>query len=195
MERTLTLQKVKKDAEQQKALMRRKAMINKRNEDERDGLVIVNAKYGLLPQVIKSNEDGNGDSQEENGVIDVAVQLQFWVNDSKLVLTSNSKSQMLGFYDVRLNANTLSQSPPTMENKDGSQTRRSHGIASLWRRLFTSVDENVKDVSDVNVASPSIPCLMIRYKFNGMLYDTQIMDDEAITLPSPRAVKVVMLNK
>ena len=175
-EKSLTLhQKLRKDAEQQKELMKRKAMINKRNEDEKDGLVIVNAMYGLMADIQKYDGKENEIDDDGEKVLDVSVQLQFWVNDSKLVLTSNSKSQMIGFYDVTMG------SLSTLMRKEGGNEQGSMGLYSLWKNLLH--DDNIERRS-----SYALPYLMVRYKFNGVLYDIQIRDDEAATLPSPKAV-------
>lgn len=81
----------KNDAEVQLKLMKRKVITNTKMEEENDGgLVILIAKYGCNSNV---NEWLDG--------FDVTFPLQFGVSDSRLLLTSYSKSQMLGFSIVQ----------------------------------------------------------------------------------------------
>jgi len=169
-----SLQKAKQDAQLQMELMRRKSKMNRNNEEKKSGLVIVEATYGVQ----------NGEC------MDVTIQLQFWVADSRLHLTSNSKSQMLGFYDV---SNPPPQPQPpssdvsSVEHNNSKERKRFFGnlfgLVELWESLYC--DDHAED-RQMN----QIPFLKIRYKFNSICYDIIILDDESLALPSPRAVKV-----
>jgi len=156
--------KGKKDAELQMKLMKRKSNLNKVTEEKKSGLVIVKATYGVADECI-----------------DVTVPLQFWVMDSKLILTSHPKSRMLGFYDVmqsRGTANSMTNNAETTpyDNKE-------HGLLSLWHKLFHS--------ETIESKHKEIPTLSIRYRFNGELYDISIMENQSLTLPSPHAKRVI----
>ena len=66
--------------------MTRTAENKKKIEQEKNGLVIVSACYGL------------GAGAGERGELDVTVPLQFFVQDSKLWLGRGSKNCVLGFF-------------------------------------------------------------------------------------------------
>ncbi|XP_022100618.1 dnaJ homolog subfamily C member 11-like [Acanthaster planci] len=77
-------------------------------ERNREGLIITRAWYGKL--VIRETSEDNGEEGfggaldgavggEIEGMIDVTVQLQCQVKDSKLILTDASKASLPGFYD------------------------------------------------------------------------------------------------
>lgn len=161
----VALKKEQKDAQLQIQLMKRKAMANKKVEEEKGGLVIVDATYG----------------SRGGECIDVSIQLQFWVSDSRLILASNSKSQMLGFYDV-----TKSASKSIATTNREFITKKKSGLVALWYSLFSDDNEEGKGYME----QAMVPVLVIRYKFSGVLYDIRVLDNEAITIPSPRAVKV-----
>ena len=164
---SLSIEKEKKDAESQMQLMKRKAIINKKNEEEKGGLVIVEAVYGV--------EGGES--------MDVSIQLQFWVSDSRLLLTSNSKSHMLGFYDVTKGSqitSTSSVSDDATNDKKTIPILHLYGLSALWDSWRSDDNKNSKKENQVAF-------LMIRYEFNGTLYEICVLDNEAISLPSPRA--------
>jgi hypothetical protein len=70
-------------------LMKNTVQRNKKIEEEKKGLVIIDAKYGYLDSII----------EDENIFIDVTIPLQYLVEDSQLHLHNNSKQNLLGFYD------------------------------------------------------------------------------------------------
>ncbi|XP_014250725.1 dnaJ homolog subfamily C member 11 [Cimex lectularius] len=65
-------------------------------EEARKGLVIVSAEYGRITAPTSGVSSTDGRSEE---IIDVTVQLQCLVKDSKLVIHNSTKSQLPGFYD------------------------------------------------------------------------------------------------
>lgn len=66
-------------------------------EDEKGGLVIIQAFYGKPPEM---NQTINEESiSAEDCVIDVTLPLQYMVRNSKLQLPETSKSHLVGFYD------------------------------------------------------------------------------------------------
>lgn len=143
--------KAHQDAKLQMKLMSKKAKSNMKSEEASNGLVIVKAIYFCQ----------NSELQLENS-LDVTVALQFWVSNSKLDLAGSSKSNMLGFYDIR------------------SQTKEpSHdgGWRKAWKVLFEPNAEK-------ETVMAAIPLLNVRYKFGGELYDITIRDDEKLELPN-----------
>jgi len=153
-ESLLSLDKVREDAERQTSLMQRQATSKRKHEEVKKGLVIEQAVYYV---------EGAG-----GGKLDVSVQLQFWVKDSSLHLPSTSKSNLLGFYDVR-----------------GTQQKNDNAVSSLswksvWRRFWSEPDV-------------AMPKLYVRYMFEGDEFEVSILDDEELILPSPSAVRVKVI--
>lgn len=125
------------------------------------------AKGGLLiEKATYSVEGGN--------CLDVMIPLQFWVVDSRLNLAASSFGGMLGFYDIRQNQ-TSSDSPSSRTTGGGDNL----GLVGLWNSLFEDSSTEEK-----------VPILYVRYRFNGKLFDLNTMDNEALILPSRRAIEV-----
>jgi len=80
-------EKQKEEAARQIMLLTKSALVNRKLEDVKGGLVIEQAYYYYYSLSTVTH--------------DVTVPLQFWVSDSTLKLPSGSKSTMLGFYDIR----------------------------------------------------------------------------------------------
>lgn len=81
-------------AQQTVEIMRRHAERIREDEERKSGLVVQEAKYGLLVAPA-----GTHPSYRAERCIDVTVPLQTLISDSKLLLHSVSKSQLPGFYD------------------------------------------------------------------------------------------------
>eukprot|EP00547_Thalassionema_nitzschioides_P009856 CAMPEP_0194222098 /NCGR_PEP_ID=MMETSP0156-20130528/32140_1 /TAXON_ID=33649 /ORGANISM="Thalassionema nitzschioides, Strain L26-B" /LENGTH=570 /DNA_ID=CAMNT_0038952743 /DNA_START=121 /DNA_END=1833 /DNA_ORIENTATION=- len=81
-------------AEQQVQLMKNTAILNMEREQQRNGLVIYQARYFV----------------EQGPSVDVSTQLQFWVRNGVLQLPSGSKSHLMGFY-------TLMKPPSKRKNR------------------------------------------------------------------------------
>jgi hypothetical protein len=81
---------------------------------------------------------------------------------------------MLGFYDIRQNQ-TSSDSPSSRTTGGGDNL----GLVGLWNSLFEDSSTEEK-----------VPILYVRYRFNGKLFDLNTMDNEALILPSRRAIEV-----
>ncbi len=148
----LSAAKARDHAEAQILLMTRKADINRRTEESKGGLVIQRATYSVT----------GGEC------LDVTIPLQFWVLESKLLLASNSFSNMLGFYDVR--------------NRDVSRPeseQNGNTLQEMWKSLFENSSKEVHS-----------PLLHVRYKFSGKIYEICAKDDESLVLPNPRALEV-----
>jgi len=105
--------KARNDAKSQTLLMKRKADTNRKVEEEKNGLVIVQATYGI----------------EGGDRMDATVQLQFWVIDSKLQLAASSKGNMLGFYSID---DTCRKDEAVQE---GEGITSLFGLVALWKDL------------------------------------------------------------
>ncbi|GAB6019049.1 hypothetical protein CHUAL_000676 [Chamberlinius hualienensis] len=84
----------KREAESAVNLMQKTYERIVETEEKKNGLVIIKAIYGNLQ---KSESDSGSSTGQE--VIDVTVQLQCLVKDSKLIIYESSKCQLPGFYD------------------------------------------------------------------------------------------------
>ena len=137
--------KARSDAERQKQLMLRQAQSCAKAEQAKQGLVIRQAVYQVP----------GGDSW------DVTSQLQFWTENSSLVLPSSSKKDLLGFYNVATGIN--------------GQESNDAWWAQLWSRQKTA-------------SKMPTPTLTVQYYFANRLYEITIPDDEKLVLPSSKAV-------
>lgn len=166
-ETLLSNQKARSDAENQIMLMKRKAASNTRVEESKNGLVIVSAKYYV---------DG-GDC------LDVVIPLQFWVMDSMLKLPEGSFGSMLGFYEIH--SRGKKDKDRGDECCDNEVDRRYEsawkGLRSLWKHLNEASTKH----------DDSIPILYVKYKFNDKLYEVQVLDNEGLLLPHPKAAEVL----
>lgn len=148
----LSIEKARKDAENQIMLMKKKADMSRRSEESKLGLVIENAIYSI----------------EGGERLDVTVPLQFWVTESTLTLSPSSFGCMLGFYNIK-------RKQPRHAMKSGS-----NGFVSLLKYLL----------ADTATHEEAMPILYVRYKFNLKTYEIYIPDNEALVLPSPRAIEM-----
>jgi len=97
---------------------------------------------------------------------DATIPIQFWVRNSHLRLSSSPKSTLLGFYDlVTPTAAILAKRRP-------------------WWKLFWST------TSTEQVPPNLVPKLLVRYSYQGDIYEITIQDTEPLLLPSERAVEL-----
>ncbi len=107
--------------------------------------------------------------------IDVTTALMFWVVHSSLQLPSMTKSSMLGFYDIR------HEMPPETNSNLLNSCRQ------LWRRLcYGEKASSIRSTSHHG----EIPTLQIRYQYKGIVYEITLLDDEPVSLPSDKAMKL-----
>mmetsp|Transcript_32654 Transcript_32654/g.43403 ORF Transcript_32654/g.43403 Transcript_32654/m.43403 type:complete len:646 (-) Transcript_32654:165-2102(-) len=202
----MDLEKVKKDAMQQMELMKKPAQAKKEEEERKEnGLVILKAMYGLEPNnkatatVVREGRKRRGD------VLDVTVQLQFWVMNSSLRLPACTKSNMLGFYDVRLSSPSIlarenNEKANVDHENEGGIFRKTvlfckKALSSMPIPLSTNSRESTAAVMGENgpqqqlqnVSSGDVPMLTVRYKFGNGVYEITIHDEEELILPSPKA--------
>lgn len=105
--------------------------------------------------------------------IDVTTALMFWVVKGRLQLPTTSKSSMLGFYDVR------HETPIDVDVGYMDAWWR------LWNKFWFGKPEQV-----IMSAAPTTPTLRVRYRHQGNLYEITILDEEELSLPSPKAMKL-----
>ena len=148
----LRIDKAREDAEVQLSLMGRQAETKLRREESKNGLVIDTAVYYV----------------EGGDRLDVATQLQFWVNDSSLYLPSTPKSNLLGFYDV---TGGSKMSPSKKMEEKGA------GWREPWKRFWAEPDVLA-------------PILYVCYRFEGEYFEVSVRDDDELVLPSPSATRL-----
>lgn len=99
--RLLQLQMItnaREEALRQSALMKRQASNAMKREKEQEGLVILNAVYGVMDN--DTGEFIDVKSSSKFHMMDATTQLQFWTDSSALHMAAVSKKHCLGFYDV-----------------------------------------------------------------------------------------------
>ena len=163
-ETVVDVQKQKEDAVLQRDLMSRQAKRKKRDEEEREGLVIHEAVYRVA----------GGDAW------DATAQLQFWVTQSSLSLPAMSKQELLGFYDI------------TAGRKNEDDNSKSSPVESWWRGAWDDLwDATATDSkSKQTLKKGPVPTLTVCYDFKGDQYRMTVKDDEALMLPNPLAIKL-----
>jgi hypothetical protein len=150
-------QKPKKDAENQQFLLKNSAKKKMDAEKAKRGLVVRRAVY-FLP---------GGES------FDVTIPLQFWVNDSTLILADASKRDMLGFYDI------------TAESSESNGTAGSNGGSSWFSGFWKSKYRE----NGLKSALKTTPKLKVEYTYAEKSFDVTIEDYESLNLPG-RTVNV-----
>jgi hypothetical protein len=159
------VQKRKEDAVLQRDLMLRQAKRKKRDEEEKEGLVIHEAVYRVV----------GGDAW------DATAQLQFWVTHSSLSLPAMPKHELLGFYDITAGR----------KKDDASKTSLAESWwRGAWDDLWDATATGSK--SKPTLKKGPVPTLTVRYDFRGQQYQMTVKDHEALMLPNPLATK---LNK
>jgi hypothetical protein len=163
-ETVVDVRKQKEDAELQRDLMLRQAKRKKRDEEEKEGLVIHEAVYRVV----------GGD------VWDATAQLQFWVTQSSLNLPAMSKQELLGFYDI------------TAGRKKDDNSKTSLVESSWWRGAWDDLwDATTTDSkSKPTLKKGAVPTLTVRYDFKGQQYQMTVKDHETLLLPNPLATKL-----
>ncbi|EJK76581.1 hypothetical protein THAOC_01647 [Thalassiosira oceanica] len=121
------------------------ASAKRRREEFLDGLVILRAVYG---------------TKSASSDVDVTEQLQFWVNDSRLVLPSSPKYSLLGFYALRRRKREFRYGP----------------FYNLLMRFGRAEPDLESD-----------DYLTIRYKYKGKVFELSVTDSDQVMLPSTNA--------
>jgi curved DNA-binding protein CbpA len=163
-ERMYQREKKKRDRVQQLQLMTPSATTKMLKEQKKEeGLVILMGRY----------EVNGGES------IDVTIPLQFWVMDSALHLPSMSKSNMLGFYDVR---------PETPLKTKGLLTKSWQTLLNEY--MFGRFGRDKKAASRQQKALMLIPTLTVRYRYGDDVYEITIFDHEELFIPCEKAMRL-----
>jgi hypothetical protein len=167
----------KSNCSQQLLIMEHIAQSKREYEESIDGLVILNATYEWLSQSFHSIA--------ERSSIDVTTALQFWVQNSHLVLPPQSKRMLLGFYDIC----------PHPKNgyftKDSNLLHDMVDYVNAFLACFgvgqTNHSMNQRDEEKDSSELYGSTTLTIRYQFNGVAYEIVTNDESAVLLPSPDA--------
>jgi hypothetical protein len=162
-ETVVDVQKQKEDAELQRDLMLRQAKRKKRDEEEKEGLVIHEAVYRVA----------GGDAW------DATAQLQFWVTQSSLSLPPMSKQELLGFYDITAGR----------KKDDDNNNSKTSPVESWWRGAWDDLWDATATDSKSKLTSNKgpVPTLTVRYDFKGQQYQMTVKDHEELMLPNPLA--------
>ena len=161
---TLSRVKARQEAELQASLMARQAKRKRRQEIEKEGLVILSAMYEV-------------EGVDEKW--DATIPLQFWVNKSSLTLPARTKGELLGFYE-------LPWQEPTNQPSE-----RSASLRPWWKVLWDELLDLPFSASSTEAHShrrrgPS-PTLTVRYEFQCKTYAITIQDEQGLILPHPQA--------
>ncbi|GAX19241.1 hypothetical protein FisN_4Lh176 [Fistulifera solaris] len=167
-ERQLNKEKSKQEAKMQQEFMGRQAQLRMESERSSSGLVIKKALYYV---------EGREDS-----VWDVTIPLQFWVTDTRLVLPSYSKRNMLGFYDVESKADGNVDELQS----DGSKKESANSLVSFLRELWRYEPNTGGTVTSLS----KVPKLWIQYQLGNSFYELEVFDDEELVLPNADAIQV-----
>jgi curved DNA-binding protein CbpA len=204
--------KTKAEAEKQLALMKpvaekkrcRESQLRQQDQSgsygiDRDGdggLIILGATYWqTFRQKNDDESDGNGDGEAESWLhevisMDATVQLQFWVNKSKLIIPDRiPKSSWMGFYNLSTESKLLQfrnkNSVPKRLRWWSSGRQRIRNLMKEW----TQRSETKTSTSSTSSASSSPrdswqdPQLTVRYSFRGSVYEITVGDTESLELP------------
>ncbi|KAL7496873.1 hypothetical protein ACHAWT_004972 [Skeletonema menzelii] len=139
------------NAEKQVNIMRPVATSKRKRETECNGLVIIKAIY-YRPS-------------DPSVSVNVVDQLQFYVQNSSLVLPASSKSLLLGFSQV--DCQTIHQPEPIR-----SYSNKRNAIFS-WL-----LNQDEKDEAG------TAAMLSVRYKFKGNVFETSVGDNDSLHIPN-----------
>jgi len=172
----------------QQRLMTRQANSRMDAERKRNGLIIVKALYHVVDVVVENNDT---DATSPLVELDVTIPLQFWVSDSTLRLTSSSKRNLLGFYDLRKDLNGSPQGssksvPVTSVSLPGDTmtpnliVQLREWLTGFWRpacdaRIPVKEDEDGDDHYRLR--------LQVDYTYGGITHQIVIDDEDELILP------------
>lgn len=160
---TISEYKTKKEAALQVSLMARVAESKRFAESRREnGLVILRATYWLESRSADGNTAGRVAS------MDATRQLQFWVTNGRLSLSSFPKSSLLGFYNLETESRTHGSSKTKWDWR-------------VWRRWTRRSGRNLQH------EGPKTAQLTIRYSSCGYVYEITVGENEIVLLPSKRS--------
>jgi hypothetical protein len=170
--RLLQLQMItnaREEALRQSALMKRQASNSMKREEQQDGLVIINAVYGVMDNDTGEFIDINSTSKFH--MMDATTQLQFWTESSVLHMAAVSKKHCLGFYDVMA---FVSESD---WKQSSSEEVFDEGLPMKWLKKIVGMSNPVQNRRDL------VAVLQIKYKWDGQVHNKLFYDEEAIDLP------------
>ncbi|GAX22712.1 hypothetical protein FisN_4Hh176 [Fistulifera solaris] len=167
-EQQMNKEKSKQEAKMQQEFMERQAQLRMESEKSSSGLVVQKALYFV--------------EGKEDSVWDVTIPLQFWVADSRLVLPSYSKRNMLGFYDVESKVDEQIDEILI----DGSKKGRVDSIVSFLKGLWRYEPNTGRTATSLI----KMPKLWIQYQHGNSYYELEVFDDEELVLPNAEAIQI-----
>jgi hypothetical protein len=171
------ISKAREVALRQCDLMKRHAKNTMRNEEQKDGLVILNAVYGVMDKDTGKWIQTSDESDSKFHIMDATTQLQFWTESSALHMSAVSKRHCLGFYDVLACVSEDDWRRPEVGCTQKSSGDVSNNSPKQWLRNFFGMRNSVDNKRDL------VAALLVEYKWAGRIYNKRFADDEAIDLP------------
>ena len=170
--RLLQLQMItnaREEALRQSALMKRQASNAMKREEQQDGLIILNAVYGVMDN--DTGEFIDVKSSSKFHMMDATTHLQFWTESSSLHMAAVSKKHCLGFYDVMafVSEDDWKQS----SNEVGSD----EALPMKWLKKIVGMSNPVQNRRDL------VAVLQVKYKWASQVHNKLFYDEEAIDLP------------
>ena len=167
--------KAREEALRQSDLMKRQASNTMKKEEQQDGLVIVNAVYGVLDNETGEWIETSDKSASTFHVMDATTQLQFWTESSALHMSDVSKQHCLGFYDVVACVSEEDWRKPVVATKGSKEISN----VGLFQRLRNIVGLN----NSMDNKRDLVAALQVRYKWAGQEFVKLFHDEDAINLP------------
>ena len=165
------MSKAREEALRQTELMKRQAKKTVKKEEQQDGLVILNAVYGVLDNETGEWLKASTKSTSNMHMMDATTQLQFWTESSALHMSSVSKQHCLGFYDV---LSCVSEEDWTKQ--DSSKKDATPGIIQRMKNIL-ELRKHAEDRRDL------VAVLRVRYKWAGQEFVKVFNDEDKIDLP------------
>eukprot|EP00985_Skeletonema_marinoi_P019450 scaffold11146_cov144-Skeletonema_marinoi.AAC.8 len=166
------ISKAREEALCQSDLMKRRAINAMKKEEHQDGLVILNAIYGVLDNETGKWIETSDKSASKLHMMDATTQLQFWVESSALHMSGVSKQHCLGFYDVAACVSEEDWRKSEVDSKDVSNL-------GLFQRL-----RNIVGMSNsMDNRRDLVAALQVRYKWAGHEFVKMFHDEDTIDLP------------
>lgn len=168
-EQQVSKEKSKQEAMMQQEFMGRQSKLRIENERNiQNGLVVEKALYYV--------------EGREEAVWDVTIPLQFWVTDSRLVLPSSSKRNMLGFYDIA----DFNDEKEEVNLSDRSKKDIAKSIISFLKGFWV-YEPNTKEST---TSSSNMPKLWVQYQQGSKFFEVEVCDDDELVLPDAEAMQV-----
>lgn len=161
----------KLNSSQQLLMMETIAKVKREYENATNGLVVISAKYTWVKLA-------------DHPSMDVTFALQFWVQDSSLVLPPQTKRILLGFYDISHHHRNCKEPYSNVFHRFVDFMNTSLAYLGFGQTMNDANES--KEEEHINDHRSDV--LKIRYKYKGIAYEIEIDDEQAESLPSPNAL-------